>query len=264
MELKKVLLLCNILFLHLMLLIKHSYKNVKIMKRACYLLLSLIFWSGCLLAQSVDRRQLIDSSAVEYLRIVGSQSALYYGKAQEGHPRTTNHPYLKDALFTKARLSYFGVIYPEALLRLDLSRDELIVSPGFRNIVLFSENVDFAELHGRHIIYFRRDSLPGSPSTGFYFLLHSGKCRVLEKQTAVFTFSSSTGEQYYALSTNFYLYKDGIYHTIRNKRGLLKVLHPYKKELKRFISAHRWQFRHDAEELIKQTVSEYEKLSGSL
>ena len=229
------------------------------------LLLYFIFVSGYLFAQNIERQQLIDNAAIDYSRIAGNQSALYNGKAQEGHPRTTNHPYLIDAQYAKARLSYLGVIYPEAALRLDLSRDELVVqSPGFRSVVLFPENVDFAELHGRHIIYFYRDNLQGSPSTGYYFLLHSGNCKVLEKQTAKITVNRNTLEEYYDLLTNFYLYKDGVYYTIRNKTVLLNVLHPYKKELKHFISAHRWRFRHDAEELIKQTVIEYEKLSGSL
>jgi len=228
-------------------------------------LLCLAFWCGCLFAQNTDRQQIIDNAAIEYLQISGGQSALFYGKVQEDHQRTTNHPYLKYAQYTSARLSYFGIIYPEAMLRLDWSRDELVVqSPDFRNIVLFPENVDFAELHGQHIIYFYRDSLPGSPSTGYYILLYSGNCKVLEKQTAKLMLNSSSGEYYYTISTNFNLYKDGVYYTIRNKRGLLKVLYPHKKELKRFISAHHLRFRRDTAEFIKQTVSEYEKLTGSL
>ena len=231
------------------------------MIRTC-LLLSLIFWSVCLLAQDAGRQQIIDNAAIEYLRIAGSQSTLYYGKEQDLLPRTTNHPYLINAQYAKTRLSYSGIIYPEALLRLDLSRDELVVqSPDFRNVVLFPENVDYAELHGKHIIYFNRDNLPGCPSSGYYILLHSGKCRVLEKQTANLMLNSTTGAHYYILSTNYYLYKDDVYHTIRNKNGLLNVLHPHKKELKRFISAHHLRFRHDAAELIRQTVIEYEKLS---
>jgi len=107
--------------------------------------------------------------------------------------------------------------------------------------------------------------LPGCPSTGYYMLLHSGKCKVLEKQTAMLmqkdTFSS-TFEQHYVFSTYYYLNKDGVYYIIRNKRGLLKLLQPYKKELKRFISSHGWQFRRDADKLIPMTVGEYEKLSG--
>jgi len=228
-------------------------------------LLYLIIRSGYLFAQDVARQQLIDNSAIEYLQIAGSQSVLYYGKVQEAHARTSNHPYLTNTQYAKARLSYLGVIYPEALLRLDWSRDELVIqSPDFRNIVLFPESVDFAELHGKHIVYFRRDSLRGCPSTGYYILLHSRNCRVLEKQTAKLTFNSNMGGYYYNISTSFYLHKDSIYHTIQNKRMLLKILHPYKKELKRFISAHHLRFQRDASEFIRQTVIEYEKLSGSL
>jgi len=215
-----------------------------------------------LLAQDAGSQQLIDNAAIEFMKVAGSQSALYSGNQQDLHPSTTNHPYLEEALFTKARLSYNGVIYPEIMIRLDLYRDELIIaSPDFRNIVLFPENVDFAELHGRRVIYFLHDSVQGSPSTGYYYLLHSGNCTILEKQTAMLAFGFS--QQYYSLSTKFYLYHDGIYYTIRNKMGLLKVLKPHNKELKRFISAHRWRFRRHAEELIINTVIEYEKISGS-
>ena len=239
-------------------LLKHE-----IMTKNC-LLLCLIIWSGCLFAQDVERQQLIDNYVIEYLRILSNQSALYYGKAQEGHQRALNHPYLKDMQYAKASLSYFGITYPEALLRLDWSRDELVIqSPDFQNIVLAPENVDFAELHGEHIVYFRRDSLRGCPSTGYYILLYSGNCRVLEKQTTMLLIDKKA-EYYYSITTNFYLYKDNIYHRVWNKRTLLKVLHPYKKELKRFISTHNLRFRRDAPEFIRQTVSEYEKLSGSL
>ena len=209
---------------------------------------------------------MIDSSAMEYLRIVGSQSMLYYGKMQEGHPRTTNHPYLNNGQCVKSRLSYCGVLYPEVLLRFDLSRNELIVqSPDFQHIVLFPENVDYAQLHDRTVIYFRHNNLPGCPSTGYYILLHSGDCKVFEKQNVTLLqkdFSPTKIERHYVLSTTFYLYKDGVYHTVRTKRGLLKCLHPYGRELKQFISANNLRFRNNIEDFLILTVREYEKLSG--
>ena len=226
-------------------------------------MLCLFLGCGCLFAQDVGCQQSIDSARVMYLQRVIGQSVLYYGNEQDVQPRATNHPYLKNNQYVEARLSYHKVIYPKALLRLDLSRDELItLSPEFYHVVLFSENVDFVELHGKHVIYFRRDNLPGCPSGGYYFLLHSGECKVLERQTASLILNSSTGEFYYALSTKFYLCKDDVYYNIRDQRGLLKVLNPYKKELKRYISSHHWRFRRDAEELIAMTVREYENLTG--
>ena len=233
------------------------------------LLFCLAFWGKCLFAQNIDQQQLVDNLAIEYLQASGSQSVLFYGRIHEGHPRVVNHPYFEDEQFTKARLSYRGIIYPEAMLRLDLSRNELVVlSPSFLNFVLFPEDVDFAELHGQTIIYYQRNDLPGSPPTGYYALLHSGKCRVLERQTAALMVeqSSSPGRAQYrfAISTQFFLYKDGVYHNIRNQRRLLNTLHPHQRELRRFISSNQLRFRRNARELITLTVMEYEKLSNPL
>jgi len=211
------------------------------------------------------RQQLIDDAAIEYFQNAGNQATIFYGKQQEGIPRTTNHSYLVDEQHVKARLSYHNVIYPEAMLRLDLYRNEMIVqSPELRSFVLFPEHFDYAELHGYHIIYFQRDSLPGCPSTGYYILLHSENYKVFKRQRAILMHDSklNTISNYYTFTTNYFLFKDDEYHTIRNKRGLLNALHPYKKELKQFISSHKWRFKRDADILIAHTIKEYEKLTG--
>jgi hypothetical protein len=225
----------------------------------------LLFFSATNLvyAQDAERQQMIDNSAIEYMRIADEQSVLFYGMEWMGHPRVSNHPFLNDEQYTKARLSFKGVIYPEAMLRLDLNRDELVIlSSDFRPIVLSPENVDFAELHGKHIIYFRQDNLPGSPLTGYYYLLHSGETKVLKKQTAALVVSQERREFIFRFSSRIFLYKDGTYHTIRNRRGLLRVLHPHRRELRQFISANQLRFRGNAEGFITQVVREYEKLSG--
>jgi len=233
--------------------------------KICFIL-SLIFSTVHLFSQNTGEKNKV---IFEYLNFADNQSVLYYGNVQEGHQRATNHPYLKDNQYVKTRLSYHQIIYPEAMLRLDLSRNELVIlSPTNLNIVLFPENVDYAEMHDLLIIYYRNDSLPGSPSTGYYTLLHSGNCKVMEKQTAtralVTTSNTHTQEHHYVFRNYIYLYKDGTYYTIRNKRGLLNVLSPHKKELKQFISTNNLKFRRNADNLIVQTVREYEKLSGSL
>ena len=233
------------------------------MLRICFLFFLLV---GCdfMLAQSAERQQAIDDAALDYLRTIGNQSTLYYGNVPEGHPRTINHPFLKDIQFATTRLSYRQVVYPEEKLRLDLSRDELIIQTSdFRNIVLIPENVDFAELHGRNIIYFRQDSLSGSPSSGYYHLLHSGQNKVMVKQAATVMLTNDH-QYYYSISTKYYLFHDGVYYVIRNQSGLLKILKPYKKELKRFILANKLVYRHDAEKLLSLTIGEYEKISSSL
>ena len=225
-----------------------------------------LFFSEFLFAQEDARQQKIDQITVEYFQMVNEESALYYGALQEGLPRTTNHPYLWWQEYSKARLSCLGAIYPEAMLRLDLYRHELVVlSPDKKHVVLIPENVDWAKLHDKHVIFFQPDNLPGCPAKGYYFLLHSGNCKVLERQNASLNRkNNNTNEQYYIITTRFYLLKDGAYQTIRTQSGLLQTLQPYKKELKRFISANHLSFRKNPEECIVQTVVEYEKLTGGL
>ena len=238
--------------------------------------LSLLLFFGCglLYAQEVVNNESIDVSAVEYLNTVDIYSPLYYGKEQENyhylmlnHPtlRTLNHSYLVDSKYEKSRLSYRNVIYPEVLLRLELYRDELIVlAPDFRNIVLIPESVDFVEMHGQKIIYFTGDSLPGCPANGYYVIVHSGNCLVLKKQGANLMTSASSIklEYFFTFFTKYYLLKDDTYHSIKNRRTLLNVLQPHKRELKRFMSSNKLNFRQNADILISQTVKEYEKISN--
>ena len=223
---------------------------------------------GCARLFAQEQYQTIDSSVSDYMQVVSEKSILYYGSEQERYPRSTNHPYFESDEYVKARLSYNQVIYSDVSLRLDLNRNEIVIlSPEGRNIVLSPENVDFAEFHNRNAIFFRSDSLPGCPSSGYYFVLHSEKCTVMEKQSCTMQEKITTSlekEYSFSLSTNYYLYKDGIYYKIKNKKALLKVLHPYKEEINRFISANQLRFRRNAAELLIGAVSEYEKLSGLL
>ncbi|MDR0438589.1 MAG: hypothetical protein LBH22_09935 [Bacteroidales bacterium] len=222
-------------------------------------LILFIFACGHLFSQSIH-----DATMV-YMQTVGEQAPLYYGSLQEGRLRAINHPYFGSEQYSKARLSYRGIVYPEVMLRLDLNRDELVIfSPDGRQIVLFPEYVDYVELHGNRIIYFCNDGLPGSPSTGYYIVLHSGNSTILKKQIASRTEKTSqTGvERKFTFRTTFYLHKDGVYYTIRNKRGLLRALYPHKEKLRQFISSNRLNYRKNADELITRAVIEYEKLTS--
>jgi len=230
--------------------------------RTCMLLL--FFFCGGLFAQNSGNRQSVDDSATDYLRSVDKYSILYYGDEQKQYPHAKNHPYLHTEQFSNVRLSFLQVLYPDVLLRWDCNRDELIVqSPENRNIVLFPENVDFAELHGYHIVYLQPDVTPGCPATGYYILLHAGKCKLLEKRMAIQQERPTLEkvERFFLFSTRYYLLKDGVYYSINGKNSLLKALSPYRRELKRFMSANRMKYRKNTESFLIQTVGEYEILS---
>ncbi|MCL2074098.1 MAG: hypothetical protein FWH18_09260 [Marinilabiliaceae bacterium] len=233
------------------------------------ILVCVVFFAHHIFGQDIDQQKSISNSVDKYLKIVSSQSALYYGRLYDGQPRTETHPYLKDSKYAKSTLLYCEIFYPEELLLLDWNKNELIIlTPDYNNVVLFPENLEYAELHGYKIIYLQKESLPENMLEGYYILLHSGKHTVLEKQTARLIIGAAVPGKYSSSEVDFdkkirfYLNKNEIYYPILNKRGLLRQLKPHKKELRKFISSNNWRFRRDAEELITKTVKEYENLLG--
>lgn len=226
------------------------------------------FFIICLGSMSAQESQpSIDNFANNYQQKTGIYSALYYGLEYEGYASAKSHPFFEDKQYVKARLLYQQTIYPEVNLRYDMHRDELIVqSHDLRNIVLFPQKVEYAELHGKHIIYFQADTLPGCPASGYYILLHANNCKVMEKRIALLKEQLSQREiiRRFDLKTNFYLLIDGRYLLIKNQKGLLNALQPFDKELKRFISANHLKFRKDTESFLVRVVGEYETKKGSL
>jgi len=249
---------------YVLLILKDSNEMIKRVTKLSIGIFYILF-VGQLFAQDRNRQELIDNYANEYLQFAGEDAALFSGYQQKELPLTTNLPYLNNKEFVKGRLSYNNTVYPEVLLKFDLYRNELITLSGFQGIVLFPENVNFAELLGKHIIYFHSDSLPGCPPSGYYFLLNSGKCTVLEKRTASLNSYSgsntSQNTQYYNFKSIFYLYREGVYHPIRNEKSLLKFLYPYQKELKQYISSLSFKYKNFPDIVITLTVDQYEKLS---
>lgn len=241
--------------------------NCKFSRTCKRLAITYLFIACAGLMTAQERRLPSDSISIEYLQTASNQATLFYGVEYEGYNQVKNYPYLTKAPCVKARLSYRNVLYPEVCLRLDLWKDELAaLSPDSHYFVLFPEEVEYAELLDKHIIYHKTDSLPNSPSTGYYFLLYDGDCKVLEKKYAtLIQRDKSIRTEWtvldFEIKTRYYLLKDGVYHSINNQSALLKTLSPYHKELKQFISSRRLSFRKDATEALIQTIGEYEKLT---
>ena len=208
-----------------------------------------------------------DRYAAGYMNAVSNHAALFSGNEQQPLKlQLTNHQYFKTENYVSGRLSYNGVVYPEVWLRWDLYRDELILmSPVRYSIVLKSEYIDFAEIHGYRIFYLHPDGLAGCPPAGNYILLHSGNHLLLEKLTNGLNRkanqSSLSSDFYFVLTTTFYLQKDEVYHKIKNRRALLKALDTHRKEMKHFIRDNRFRYQLDSETMVLEVVKEHEKLS---
>ena len=238
----------------------------EMMKFQIWLCLMLFGWQT--LSAQDSSVSAIEPYASAYMDVASAHAALFSGNRQQQLVQTLlNHQYFKEQDFVGGRLSYGGIVYPDVSLRWDLYRDELIIlSPASYNIVLTSEIIDFAEIYGYHIFYLHPDSLSGCPPAGNYIRLHSGDdYLLLEKLTNTMYRDENVRRNryvyYFALSSDFYLQKNGTYHKITNRRTLLKTLDTHRKELRRFIRARDLRYKLDAEKMVLETVKEHEKLS---
>ncbi|MCD8165330.1 MAG: hypothetical protein LUE93_03915 [Bacteroides sp.] len=153
------------------------------------LLLAILLLPGSLYLGAQERRAQVKQLADNYCSVAGNYVSLYSGKEQLKYMTgVTGHPYWVDDSYAPASLYYDGIFYEIVLLRLDIYRDELIIiSPDVRfHVILVGDYLGWADFHGSRVIYHTKNSLPGSPSTGYYIRLYSGEYTVLEKQNKYF------------------------------------------------------------------------------
>lgn len=200
------------------------------------------------------------SEANGYSPIYSSKSPVLYG----GYIK--NHPYFIEDKFVEGMLCFDGVVYPKTLMKLDLYKNELIVlSPLNRQLLVLSgELVDFAVLHGYHIIYHSKERARNSSlDEGYYLLLHDGELTVLEKQG--YLLKEEVGNEvelsFSKKNIKYFILKDSVCCIVKNKKSALSTFISHKKELNRYIKQEKLSFRKDAEKAIVAVVKHYEHLN---
>jgi hypothetical protein len=167
-------------------------------------------------------------------------------------------PVLPTESYDYGNILYDGVLYRGVKMRLDLYRDQLVITPGdvvFIGIVLDPRLLGYADLRGYRIVPSPSEELPGA----YYLRLHGGRVEVLKREhfeynTMLAEFSSRT--------FRYYLEKDGVYHSVGKRRGkVLRVLGDRRDELRRFIRTHSLDLRRDTENALVEVVKEYERLT---
>ncbi len=225
-------------------------------------------------------KDLVDNCAKAYIESLGEQSILFYGKEQLHLPYNLKNPYLKakeiqmrvvdgevlevtnSSGYHQGRLVYDGVVYPQVTMRLDLYKNELIaMSPVLNNnIVLDPLKVGYASLYDYHIVHLQYNSLKKSLPEGYYLQLYFGKYPVYKKY--FYTLDKTPVSASLKESLKYFVYKDGVYHTIKNKGSLLKVLKSNKKELEQYMRDNKLSFgQNSIENTFVLVVKQYEKLN---
>ncbi len=201
----------------------------------------------------LDQPKLINNIKSAYLRTKG-----YKEFDDWGHEIFTIESSV-NGKFEEGDLLYDGVIYHKIPMRLDLYTDELMVlTPNITyRVVLDPERVGYANFNGYHIVYVPSDNNLKLPK-GYYQQLYSGSTSVFRKESFKY---SQQAESLIDWARKYYICKDGISYSVKNKKAVLKVFNSHKKELDRYIKDTRINFN-DMESALPLVVEQYNKLTG--
>ncbi|WP_276497569.1 hypothetical protein [Pontibacter litorisediminis] len=204
-----------------------------------------------------------------YRDSVEHQSHLYTGAEYYflSKPYMEGHQYFKSKTYTAGAVQYEGVWHEEVPLLYDVIIDEVITmhrTSGYA-LKLVKPKVKSFVLNGETFLNMRIDSTLGSPAQpSFYGLLYDGNIKVFARRhkEAQERVSPDGFEGEYRNADRYYLYKDGVYHQVRKKRSVLKVLQDEKKQLRKFIRENRLKFRKQQEESIVKVAQQYDALKN--
>ena len=235
--------------------------------RYCIALAIFLFSSSRLFAQdflpdSVLYQQALNQTLAYNHSLATRTSGLYTGRLYvRDYYNVKGHPFFQTDSFQKGEVFYNGVLYKNVALLFDLSHDNVIVKYSADvNLVLVPAKTGYFNLPG-HLFIRGSDAFPGRQ--GFYDLLFDGKTEILVKRVKEMVPWSKSFEfnSVFMQNNNYFIYKDGSYKSVNNKKEMLDILKDKKAELRDFISKNKPDFRKNFEKALVQTAKYYDQIT---
>ena len=189
------------------------------------------------------------------------QSHLYNGVAYIEPPTSSvdQFPQYISNEWSTGSVQYDGESFNDVGLLYDIHSDDLIVempSTGAA-VKIINEKIASFSIFGLRFV-----KLSTAPTPGFYGALYDGNTKVYvrfekKKQERI---ESNAVRIDYEPKTRYYIFKDGIFHTIGNQGDVYKVLGTKKSELKQFARKEKMKFRKNKQESIVKLVTFYDTI----
>ena len=202
----------------------------------------------------------INNAIDQYHRSRGEQSALYNGVQHIGYsPLIEGHAYFETKEWQKGWVIYYGVLYKNVSLKYDLLNDEVVIQhpDAFHAIALLSENVKEFFLPGHLFVRIEQDSIIPL-ATGFYEKLATGTISTFVRKTKNIKEDIETRQikRSFIDIDFYYALKDGVYHSIKNRRSMLNLVGDKKKEIKKYLKKSKIKYSENPQ-LALVKIAEY-------
>lgn len=207
--------------------------------------------------------------AVElYQKFLTPEKALYTGRQYLDYKATLSkgHPYFQNEGFTEGTIVYDGIRYEQVPFVYDLVKDLVVIwDPEHKYLLeLLNEKVDSFTINGYPFVHlsFPPNTKPGI-AEGFYRMIYDGKTRVIKKEAKIITeeIDIKRVEKLIVETGSYYIRKDGVYHPVSNKSGVLRVLSDQKKEINQYLRKNNIDIAANKEAALAEIVAYYDSLT---
>jgi hypothetical protein len=181
---------------------------------------------------------------------------IYNGVLHIGYsPSIEGHAYFESPGWQKGSVIYNNVLYENVIMKYDLVNDQLIVTPkeqGGMFIGLLSPRISQFSFSTFTFIYINKTKQNTFSSPGFYQQLVLGKLTVLAKRSKVINekIEGVTLLRKFKERVKYYLLKDNEVHAVKHKKDILNVVKDRRKEVQKFLSKNKLNYRKDPEKTL--------------
>ncbi len=238
-------------------------------KRFLYILLICIF-SQHVTAQDAEDTALHENALNAigvYYQNLGEESPLYNGSEYIEYAYTLQegHPFFQVVNFINGNVNLDGMLFHDVPMLYDIVKDQLIIQDFQKvyKINLPADRIREFFLLGHLFVRLTHDS-SDQVKTGFYDQLYKGKIALFAKREKKVLEKYSNVEISKVVSSQniYYIKKEGVYYTIKNKSSLLAVLKSKKKEVQQYLKTNNIKFKSEPERAMIMAVKYYDQLTN--
>lgn len=198
-----------------------------------------------------------DQSVTGYLADAGEHALIFMGREHEKYPiHYANHPWLNSPEFVKGKLYYNGLKYTNIEMKLDLYRNELVVTPPHApfSIVLEPALVDSALLKDTPIRYF--ETPQGGMPAGYAVMLHNGNNQLFQKHRLILRDVVESGKLItrFEILKSFWLVNESGVSRISSVSDLNRHFPDQRREIRTFLKTNQLNFRRNPEQTLAQLL----------
>jgi hypothetical protein len=193
----------------------------------------------------------------------GSQSAIYNGIQHYPYSSSIEGiAYFQTADWRKGTVVFEDVPYDNIFIKYDVVADQVIITPdnnGGLFIGLFGPRVKEFSFSGMKFVRFTKTNFGAGLPEGFYQELATGKVKAYAKTMKFIEEKvdiSGISRKFFQ-KVRYYIFKEGKYHVIKNKKGLLSVLKEHKKEVQQYLGKLNVKYKFNPEQNITAAVNIY-------